>query len=261
MSDQWATQSTSGEGADESGKKPSVLGRSLGFGTGLLGSLAVGIISVTAGLLIGISVSNAQNHGYSDDRNLADIVREQQSRVFALEEQTDALTEQAQSLTQTSLPETSDASLLPISRLTVTGPGVEVSLSDAAKEFIPDEGASVNDLVVHQQDVDAVVNALWRGGAEAIAVQGVRLAADTPVRCVGNVILVGSRSYAPPYVISAIGDPSLLADSLDQDERVSDYRFYAAKYQMGWSVTPQESMVLPPATEIGLQGLASPLTR
>ncbi|MFZ1381344.1 MAG: DUF881 domain-containing protein, partial [Scrofimicrobium sp.] len=68
------------------------------------------------------------------------------------------------------------------------------------------------------------------------------------------------RSYAPPYVISAIGDPALLTDSLDKDERVADYRYYAAKYQMGWSVTSLESMVLPPATEIGLQGLASPLT-
>lgn len=260
MSDQPIAHSTSPEAAEGKEKRPSVLRRSLGFGTGSLGALAVGIISVAAGLLIGVSVSNAQNHGYSDDQNLAGIVREQQAHVLALEEQTDALTEQAQSLTQISLPESSETERLPISRLEVTGPGVEVTLSDAAREFIPDEGASVNDLVVHQQDVDAVVNALWRGGAEAIAVQGVRLAADTPVRCVGNVILVGPRSYAPPYVISAIGDPALLNDSLDKDERVADYRYYAAKYQMGWSVTSLESMVLPPATEIGLQGLASPLT-
>lgn len=259
MSDQQTLPSR--RDAESTRKETSVVRRVLGHGTGPLGALAVGLVSAAAGLLLGVSVSSAQNHGYTDDHDLATIVKDRQATVVSLEEQTDELDARVRKLMEASFRTNPDSVQIPLSRSEVTGPGLEVTLSDAANEFIPDEGATVNDLVVHQQDVDAVVNALWRGGAEAIAVQGVRLAADTPVRCVGNVILVGTRSYAPPYVISAIGDPQALSASLDRDERISDYRYYAAKYQMGWSVASLESMVLPPATEVLTQGLATPLTQ
>ena len=34
---------------------------------------------------------------------------------------------------------------------------------------------NVNDLVIHSQDVQAAVNALWRSGAEALAIKGAHL--------------------------------------------------------------------------------------
>jgi hypothetical protein len=52
----------------------------------------------------------------------------------------------------------------------LSGPGVTVRLDDAPRraDGARSAGATVDDLVVHQQDVRAVVNALWAGGAEAV---------------------------------------------------------------------------------------------
>ena len=46
----------------------------------------------------------------------------------------------------------------------VAGPAVTVTLSDAPASVAAD-GIDPDLLVVHQQDIQAVVNALWRGGA------------------------------------------------------------------------------------------------
>jgi uncharacterized protein YlxW (UPF0749 family) len=48
--------------------------------------------------------------------------------------------------------------------------------------------------VVHQQDVQAVVNGLWAGGAEAMAIMGKRVVATTSVQCVGNTLFLQDES-------------------------------------------------------------------
>ena len=47
-----------------------------------------------------------------------------------------------------------------------SGPGVTVTLSDAPEDVIDSTSQDLNLLVVHQQDIQAVVNAMWKGGAE-----------------------------------------------------------------------------------------------
>ena len=123
-------------------------------------------------------------------------------------------------------------------------------LDDAPADFQLEDSISVNDAIVHQQDVDAVMNALWLGGAEAMSVQGVRITASTPVRCVGNVILVGVRSFAPPYRIAAIGNVAGMTAALDGDESVRLYREDAARYQMGWDVTVADRVTVPAANQL-----------
>ena len=61
------------------------------------------------------------------------------------------------------------------------------------------EGVGVDDIVVHQQDVQAVVNALWSGGAEAMMVMDQRLISTSAVRCVGNTLILQGRVYSPPF--------------------------------------------------------------
>ena len=58
---------------------------------------------------------------------------------------------------------------------------------------------------MHQQDIQAVVNALWAGGAEAMTIQGQRVVSTTGIKCVGNVVILHGVPYSPPYRISAIG--------------------------------------------------------
>ena len=62
----------------------------------------------------------------------------------------------------------------------MSGPGLEVRLSDS-----PEAKASESDresLSVHDVDLQLVVNALWAAGGEAVAVNGQRLVATSPIR-------------------------------------------------------------------------------
>ena len=93
------------------------------------------------------------------------------------------------------------------------GPGLRVTLTDAPKSVDPG-GEDPNLLVVHQQDIQAFVNALWAGGAEAIALQGQRLISTTGIKCVGNTVLLDGVPYSPPYVIEAIGDTASMNEEL-----------------------------------------------
>ena len=61
----------------------------------------------------------------------------------------------------------------------VTGSGITVTLNDSPlwsqRIGSSDSLTNVNDYVVHQQDVEAVMNALWKGGAEAMMIQEQRV--------------------------------------------------------------------------------------
>lgn len=122
----------------------------------------------------------------------------------------------------------------------VTGPGLVVTLSDAKRDAngrFPRD-ASPDDLVVHQQDVEGVLNALWSAGAEAIQMQDdQRLVAGSVPRCVGNTLLLHGRTYSPPYVITAIGDADAMQAALDAAPLVILYRQYVARFGLGYTVT------------------------
>ena len=92
----------------------------------------------------------------------------------------------------------------------VSGPAVTVTLDDAP-ETVTGTGIDPDLLVVHQQDIQAVVNALWSGGAEAMTIQDQRVVSTTGIKCVGNTVVLHGVPYAPPYVITAIGDQDAVA--------------------------------------------------
>ena len=121
------------------------------------------------------------------------------------------------------------------STVAVSGPGVRVVLDDAPVEVDP---AGVDDdvLVVHQQDIQGVVNALWSGGAEAMTIQGQRVVAITGIKCVGNSVVLHGIPYAPPYVIEAIGDVDALSAAIEKSEAVAIYRQYVNAYGLGYSL-------------------------
>ncbi|MGL5810805.1 MAG: DUF881 domain-containing protein [Nocardioides sp.] len=105
-----------------------------------------------------------------------------------------------------------------------TGPGLTVTMSDAPEEVRATSTEEPRLLVVHQQDIQAVVNAMWRGGAAAITIQGQRMVSTTGIRCEGNAILLQGVPYSQPFVIAAIGDPASLRATLDADRDVANYR-------------------------------------
>jgi uncharacterized protein YlxW (UPF0749 family) len=107
------------------------------------------------------------------------------------------------------------------------------------------EDTSPDDLVVHQQDVQAVVNALWTGGAEAMQIMDQRVITTSAVRCVGNTLILQGRVYSPPFRITAIGDPQRLRDALDSSPGVQLYRYYADTFGLGYEVEQRTGVRLP----------------
>ncbi len=101
---------------------------------------------------------------------------------------------------------------------------------DDAPESVAANGVDPDLLVVHQQDIQAVVNALWSGGAEAMTIQGQRVISTTGVKCVGNTVVLHGVPYAPPYEISAIGDQRRLRAALADSSAVAIYRQYVDAY-------------------------------
>ena len=130
----------------------------------------------------------------------------------------------------------------------VTGPAVTVSLDDAPRSVVQRDlsaGASPDDLVIHQQDVQGVVNALWAGGAEAMTIMGERVVSTSAVRCVGNTLLLHGRTYGPPFVVTAIGDPGSLERALEADADVQIFQQYVAAYGLRYRATRTTRVTLP----------------
>lgn len=130
----------------------------------------------------------------------------------------------------------------------VVGPGVKVELDDATPPDPMPDGMSGDDYIVHQQDVQGVVNALWRGGASGITVMGQRLIATSAVRCVGNTVILQGRVYSPPFIIEAVGDVASLEQELENDPAVSLFRQWADLVGLGYRQVAVPSQTLPAYT-------------
>ncbi len=129
--------------------------------------------------------------------------------------------------------------------LPVSGAGLVVTLDDAPQEALEDPSVDPNLLVVHQQDIQAFVNALWAAGANAISLQGQRLISTTGIKCVGNTVVLEGVPYSPPYRIEAVGDVSALRAGLEQSRSVQIYNEYVDAYGLGLSVDDADDLTIP----------------
>ncbi|MEW6279473.1 MAG: DUF881 domain-containing protein [Candidatus Eremiobacterota bacterium] len=96
--------------------------------------------------------------------------------------------------------------------LALKGPGVEVRMLDSTRKPAPDEDPYF--YIVHDVDIQALVNELWASGAEAVCINDQRVVARTSIRCVGPTILVNAVRLAPPYLVRAIGPPKDMETAL-----------------------------------------------
>jgi uncharacterized protein YlxW (UPF0749 family) len=217
---------------------------------------AVPVVFAVAGLL---ATASAQTARGTDLRSVgrtdtADVIREQQHRADVQERQVEALRRQVQQLTARRAPAGSDLARLDdearrlgttAGTVPVTGPAVTVQLDDAPTDGTVPDGFTADDLVVHQQDVQAVVNALWAAGAEAMTLMDQRVISTSAVRCVGNVLILQGRVYSPPYTVTAIGDPAALERGLQRSAALRIYRQYVDAVGLGYAVTRRGSVTLP----------------
>ena len=130
-----------------------------------------------------------------------------------------------------------DRFMAPAGLTAVRGPGITAVLTDSTLPESPT--GNLNDLVIHEQDLQAVINALWAGGAEALSVNGQRILATTAIRCVGNTLLLHGAVYSPPYVIEAVGDRVALRAELNRDPAVAQFRTAARQFKLGFALTDE----------------------
>jgi len=217
---------------------------------------AVPVMALVAGLLFGTSAALARSESVSlaEPADLAGLVQQRNVAVESLADQAAELATQVRALERSGGQEGSlvgasrevDALAPLVGMGPVRGPGLRVVLDDAgySLDTLP-RGYSVDDVVVHQQDVQAVVNALWAGGAEAMMIQDQRVVATSAVQCVGNTLYLQGRVYSPPYRIAAIGDTESMMESLEQDPVVQDYRGWSEALGLGYVVEPVEQLRMP----------------
>lgn len=102
----------------------------------------------------------------------------------------------------------------------LAGPGLVVELDDSSQT--PPEGDDSAAYRIYDADIQHVVNALFASGAEAVAVNGNRVVATTPIRLAGDTIVVNFRPLDSPYEIVAIGadrddfEATLIAKQFDR---------------------------------------------
>jgi len=232
--------------------------RSVRFRRPGLWTALVPVVALLAGLLFATSSRTAlgtdlragessQLSSLIDQRDAT--VAEQQEELAVLQSQVEALTDQAATRNTevaAALAEASTAS--PSAGLTpVVGPGLTVTLDDAPPQAAGDLTSQtlVDNLVIHQSDVQGVVNAMWAAGADGVAIMGQRLIATSAVICVGNTLLLHGRKYSPPFVVTAVGSATQMRQQLSASYEVGLLEDAVEDYGLTFEVTDQRQLELP----------------
>ncbi|MER8028858.1 DUF881 domain-containing protein [Streptomyces bauhiniae] len=239
-------------------------------GTGAMGSapdrrprfrpvriLTAGIFAL-AGLIFVTSFNTAKGTDLRTDTSLlklSDLIQERSRKNQGLDESNATLRHSVESLAEGDDGSTraQDRRLGGLEKSAgterLTGKAVTVTLNDAppnATAKLPGYPPPQPDyLVIHQQDLQAVVNALWHGGAQGIKVMDQRLISTSAVRCVGNTLILQGRVYSPPYKITAVGDPERLKQALAASKAIQNYMVYVNVYGLGWDVADEGTVTLP----------------
>ena len=216
------------------------------------------VVAALAGIMFAAAVSTSQGTDLRAQRavELRDLVRERASQVDNLEATVASLQRNVDDLSagRTGDPEaialrTAIVDLQGQAGMTdVTGRALTVTLDDAPLREPDDplwQTLTPDDVIVHQSDVQAVVNALWRGGAKALQLMDQRVIATSSIQCVGNTLLLQGRVYSPPYVITAIGPLKKMRASLRTDPQVAAYRDWAAAVGLGYELQRDTGVTVP----------------
>jgi uncharacterized protein YlxW (UPF0749 family) len=182
----------------------------------------------------------AAQHGGDD---LAQRLSELEGRLAAL---------RAQSLPQSgALAQQLQRAQLAAGQTAVTGPGLTVMLREppaaSASSVAGRGGTTPIDAtnILTDRDVRSVVNELWHDGAEAIAVNGVRLTPTSAIRFAGQAVLVDFEPITSPYEISAIGNADDLSVAFAQSGVASRYQTLVSVDGIGFSFTGSSHLSLP----------------
>lgn len=219
--------------------------------------MLVPIVALLAGLMFGVSArASGGSDLRTDQADLAGLVRERGATVAATEQTrknlVDIIAGQQKAIADGSTvvadaQAVADNEAGPAGLTAIRGPAVRVVLNDAPlgpNGELP-AGAVPDDVVIHQSDVQAIVNAMWAAGARAMTIMGQRIITISAVRCVGNTLLLQGRTYSPPFSIVAIGDQGKIEAALNDAPGVDLFLEAVDAFGLGYDVTRVPEVTAP----------------
>lgn len=220
------------------------------------GLLAVAVAAATLLVVVAAMQTRAKAPAAARSRSalLAEVTR-QSAAVSAVERSLARMRAEQAALRDATLVSTAEgaalsrriaAEELALGTVAVIGPGLRVTLADA--------GSSTGGRNrVLDRDLQDVVNALWGAGAEAVAVNGQRLTAQSAIRQAGDAVLVDFRPLVSPYVVTAVGSPVDLETSFGASRAAARMRGNAQLYGLQFSYARTSRMALPAAADVTLR--------
>jgi uncharacterized protein YlxW (UPF0749 family) len=214
------------------------------------------LVVLLSGALFAVSATNSQGTDLRPGRytDLASLVKAEsdqyadlEQRLKELNSEVDALTEAVDATGVERARQRGDQMRDPAGLTPRSGTGVTVTLSDAPAEVIDTTDQEIRLLVVHQQDIQAVVNAMWKGGATAVTIAGQRIVSTTGIKCAGNSVQLQGVPYPQPYVIQAVGNQAAIVEAIEDDDYLDLYREQAEvpDIQIGWDLELEDQVTAP----------------
>ncbi|MFJ7404750.1 MULTISPECIES: DUF881 domain-containing protein [unclassified Lysinibacillus] len=195
------------------------------------------IVCITTGFIIGYSYNQAKDNRqtssikselFEQEDTYREELIEQQERNKELTEEANKLQEKIRNYekefasnekdSKQLVQEAEDLRLL-LGDLSSEGKGIRITLQDG--DYDP-KSVNPNDYIVHESHVFKLLNELKISGAQAIAINGQRVLANSYIRCNGPVITIDGKQHPAPFVIEAIGDATTLRASLNLSGGVVD---------------------------------------
>ena len=138
----------------------------------------------------------------------------------------------------------------------VHGPGLSVTLRQptaaSATDAVGRGGstplAATN--ILTDRDIRSVVNELWRDGAEAVAVNGIRLTPTSAIRFAGEAVLVDFVPISSPYTIDAVGNADRLSTRFAQSAVASRYQTLVSADGIGSTFADEDELALPAGAQV-----------
>lgn len=233
-----------------------------------LGGVAVFVVVALSGYLLAVNLQVNRTASVSSDT--ADLIEQRVKRVNQLQDDISKLGSQIDTFKSIAGDGTSDATGMADTGTStesagsgttlkaIEGPGVTVTLNDSPlwEKMVDNSGSTsnINDYVIHQEDIESVVNALWAGGAESMMIQDQRVLFNSAVICQGNVLLLQGKKYSPPYTISAIGPVDDMLQALNDSKAIKIYKEYVSAFGVGWKVETKDKLEFPESAAL-LQSL------
>ncbi|MGY3188254.1 DUF881 domain-containing protein [Lysinibacillus sp. TE18511] len=195
------------------------------------------IVCVTMGFIVGYSYNQAKDnrHAGASDAELFEQEESYREELIAQQERNKELSEELTALQEkirkyeksfvaskkdyTKLVEEAEDLRLLLGDLNAEGKGIRITLQDG--DYDP-KSANPNDYIVHESHVFKLLNELKISGAQAIAINGQRVLANSYIRCNGPVITIDGKQHPAPFVIEAVGDSATLMASLNLNGGIVD---------------------------------------